>query len=92
MDISVRIKELVSATSPTEDHYSVVAILELVKDGVAIAEKEIKGITCYRYESETLKKAVEARLMEVGKVWRNQYIRSSKVEEELQSLEGVNLV
>ena len=87
MAIKLNIKELVEVSSPSNDHYSVTATLQLVEDGVVLAEKPIT-INGNRYEAESLKEAVKGKLKRAGMEWGEQYIKAKLMAKQLEGIAG----
>ena len=87
MAIKLNIKELVEVSSPANDHYSVTATLQLVEDGVVVAEKPVT-VTGFRYEANSLKEAVKGKLKDAGIEWREQHVKAKLMAKQLEGIAG----
>ena len=87
MAIKINIKELTDVSAPSNDHYSVTAILQLVEDEVVLEEKPIT-VAGYEYEAETLRKAVRTKLRDAGKEWRERFVKARRMADKLEGLAG----
>ena len=85
MAIKVNIKELTSIDSPSNDHYSVTATLQLIEDDVVIAEKPV-SVTGYILEDVTVKKAVKSKLKAAGLEWKERLLKTRQLVKDLTGL------
>ena len=82
MAVTVSIASLDNVSAMPGDNYSVTVTLEML-DGVEVIDTKPVTVIGYRYEAANVKVAAKARITEVGKEWRNQYLKTLELVTEI---------
>lgn len=87
MAIKLIIKDLVDISSTSGDLYSATITLQLIENGLVIAEQPIT-VSGDRYEADNLKEAVKRKVKDIGMQWREQIVKTRLMAKQLEGLAG----